>query len=122
MVRLALNVEAGTRGQVDRFGWDLTVYRSLVRDQLLQYTVSPDVPASTFNANRTILQGVELGASADVLRNVAGPGDKITVSQLWNFSDFRFDNDPVYGNNRIAGLDPQAAHLCLLYTSDAADD
>lgn len=109
-------LEAGTRGQVDRFGWDLTVYRSLVRDQLLQYTVSPDVPASTFNANRTILQGVELGASADVLRNVAGPGDKITVSQLWNFSDFRFDNDPVYGNNRIAGIPKHVLRTTLAYS------
>ena len=112
-------LEAGTRGQVDRFGWDLTVYRSLVRDQLLQYTVSPDVPASTFNANRTILQGVELGASADVLRNVAGPGDKVTVSQLWNFSDFRFDNDPVYGNNRIAGIPKHVLRTTLAYSQVA---
>lgn len=109
-------LEAGTRGQLDRFGWDLTVYRSLVRDQLLQYTVSPDVPASTFNANKTILQGVELGASADVWRNVVGAGDKITVSQLWNYSDFRFDNDPVYGNNRIAGIPQHVLRTTLAYS------
>ncbi|MBR7540521.1 hypothetical protein KC221_30515, partial [Mycobacterium tuberculosis] len=70
---------------------------------LRPYTGSPDVPAATFTANKTVLQGVELGASADIVRNVIGKGDKITVSQLWNYSDFRFDNDPVYGNNRIAG-------------------
>jgi len=109
-------LEAGTRGQLDRFGWDVTVYRSLVRDQLLQYTVSPDVPASTFNANKTVLQGVELGASADVLRNVAGPGDKVTVSQLWNYSDFRFHNDPVYGNNRIAGVPQHVLRTTLAYS------
>lgn len=109
-------IEAGTRGQHDRFGWDLTVYRSLLRDQLLQFTVSPDVPASTFNANKTILQGVELGASADVLRDVIGKGDKITVSQLWNYSDFRFDNDPVYGNNRIAGVPKHVLRTTLAYS------
>ncbi|MGO4308013.1 TonB-dependent receptor family protein [Cupriavidus sp. RAF12] len=109
-------LEAGTRGQLDRFGWDLTVYRSLVRDQLLQFTVSPDVPASTFNANKTILQGVELGASADVLRDVARSGDKVTVSQLWNYSDFRFDNDPVYGNNRIAGVPQHVLRTTLAYS------
>ncbi|WP_432261784.1 TonB-dependent receptor family protein [Cupriavidus sp. TMH.W2] len=109
-------IEAGTRGQHDRFGWDLTVYRSLLRDQLLQFTVSPDVPASTFNANKTILQGVELGASADVLRDVIGKGDKITVSQLWNYSDFRFDNDPVYGNNRIAGVPKHVMRTTLAYS------
>ncbi len=109
-------LEAGTRGQQDRFGWDVTLYRSLVRDQLLQFTVSPDVPASTFNANKTILQGVELGVSADVLRNVGSPGDKVTVSQLWNYSDFRFDNDPVYGNNRIAGVPTHVLRTTLAYS------
>ncbi|CAG2135720.1 TonB-dependent receptor family protein [Cupriavidus plantarum] len=109
-------VEAGSRGQTDRFGWDVTLYRSLVRDQLLQYTVSPDVPASTFNANKTVLQGVELGASADVWHDIVGKGDKFTVSQLWNFSDFRFDNDPVYGNNRIAGVPRHVLRTTLAYS------
>lgn len=112
-------VEAGSRGRTERFAWDVTLYRSLVRDQLLQYTVNPDVPASTFNANKTILQGVELGASADVLRNLVGKGDKVTVSQLWNFSDFRFDNDPVYGNNRIAGVPRHVLRTTLAYERNA---
>ncbi|SDC54746.1 iron complex outermembrane recepter protein [Cupriavidus sp. YR651] len=112
-------VELGTRGRHERFAWDITAYRSLVRDQLLQYTVNADVPASTFNANRTILQGVELGASADVLRNLVGVGDKLTLSQLWNFSDFRFDNDPVYGNNRIAGVPKHVLRTTLAYSRNA---
>ncbi|SFD05790.1 iron complex outermembrane recepter protein [Cupriavidus sp. OV038] len=113
-------VEAGTRGQLDRFGWDLTLYRSLVRDQMLQYTVSPDVPASTFNANRTILQGVELGASAEILRNIIGAGDRLTLSQMWNYSDFRFDNDPVYGNNRIAGVPQHVLRTTVAYNRGSA--
>lgn len=112
-------LELGTRGQRDRFGWDLTLYRSLVRDQLLQYTVSPDIPASTFNANKTTLQGVELGANVDVLRNVFGSGDKVNVSQLWNYSDFRFDNDPVYGNNRIAGVPQHVLRTTLSYSRNS---
>lgn len=112
-------LELGTRGRQDRFAWDVTAYRSLLRDQLLQFTVSPDIPASTFNANKTVLQGVELGASADVLRNVIGKGDKITVSQLWNYSDFRFDNDPVYGNNRIAGVPKHVLRTTLAYSRNS---
>jgi iron complex outermembrane receptor protein len=112
-------LELGTRGRTDRFAWDVTAYRSLLRDQLLQYTVSPDVPAATFNANKTVLQGVELGASADVVRNVIGKGDKITVSQLWNYSDFRFDNDPVYGNNRIAGVPTHVLRTTLAYSRNS---
>ena len=47
-----------------------------------------------------------MGVSVDVLRDVAAPGDKLTVAQLYNFSDFRFSNDPQYGNNYIAGIPP----------------
>lgn len=112
-------LELGTRGKWDRFGWDVTAYRSLLRDQLLQYTVSPDIPASTFNANKTVLQGVELGASAEVLRDVAAKGDKVTVSQIWNYSDFRFDNDPVYGNNRIAGVPKHVLRTTLAYSRNS---
>lgn len=108
--------EAGSRGRRERVAWDVTVYRALVRDQLLQYTTNPNVPAATFNANRTTLQGVELGVSADVLQNLAGSGDKVTVTQLWNYSDFRFDNDPQYGNNRIAGVPEHVLRTTLAYS------
>lgn len=109
-------LELGTRGRRERLAWDLTLYRSLVRDQLLQYTTNPNVPAATFNANRTTLQGVELGLSADLLQNVATTADKVTLSQLWNYSDFRFDNDPQYGNNRIAGVPEHVLRTTLAYS------
>ncbi|CAG2146917.1 Vitamin B12 transporter BtuB [Cupriavidus yeoncheonensis] len=109
-------LELGTRGRRERLAWDLTLYRSLVRDQLLQFTTNPNVPAATFNANRTTLQGVELGLSADLLQNVATTADKVTLSQLWNYSDFRFDNDPQYGNNRIAGVPEHVLRTTLAYS------
>lgn len=59
---------------------------------------------------------MELGASAEVLRDVIGKGDKVTVSQLWNYSDFRFDSDPVYGNNRIAGVPKHVLRTTLAYS------
>ncbi|WP_083253518.1 TonB-dependent receptor domain-containing protein [Pandoraea sp. ISTKB] len=111
----AWTIEAGTRGKLDRVAWDVTAYRSLVRDQLLQYTTNPDVPASTFNANKTVLQGLEVGASVDLLKNVVATGDRITLSQIWNYSDFRFRDDPQYGNNRIAGVPTQVLRTTLGY-------
>jgi len=114
----AWTLELGTRGTRDRVSWDLTAYRSLVRDQLLQYTTNPDIPASTFNANKTVLQGIEAGVSVDVWRDVthAGAGDKITLSGLWNLSDFRFKDDPQYGNNRIAGVPVNVIRAVLGYS------
>ncbi|MDR5762067.1 TonB-dependent receptor [Caballeronia sp. LZ035] len=114
----AWTLELGTRGTRDRVSWDLTAYRSIVRDQLLQYTTSPDIPASTFNANKTVLQGVEAGVSVDVLHNLTSPGagDKVTLSGVWNLSDFRFKDDPVYGNNRIAGVPVNVVRAVLGYS------
>lgn len=111
----AWTIEAGTRGKLDRVAWDVTAYRSLVRDQLLQYTTSPDIPASTFNANKTVLQGLEVGASVDLLKNVVSTGDRVTLSQIWNYSDFRFRDDPQYGNNRIAGVPTNVLRTTLGY-------
>ncbi|QHE94717.1 TonB-dependent receptor [Pandoraea fibrosis] len=111
----AWTIEAGTRGKLDRVAWDVTAYRSLVRDQLLQYTTSPDIPASTFNANKTVLQGLEVGAAVDLFRNVVATGDRVTLSQIWNYSDFRFRDDPQYGNNRIAGVPTNVLRTTLGY-------
>lgn len=114
----AWTLELGTRGTRDRVSWDVTAYRSLVRDQLLQYTTNPDIPASTFNANKTVLQGIEAGVSVDVWRDIthAGAGDKLTLSGLWNLSDFRFKDDPQYGNNRIAGVPVNVLRAVLGYS------
>ncbi|VVE86238.1 TonB-dependent receptor family protein [Pandoraea bronchicola] len=111
----AWTIEAGTRGKLDRVAWDVTAYRSLVRDQLLQYTTSPDIPASTFNANKTVLQGLEVGAAVDLFKDVVATGDRITLSQIWNYSDFRFRDDPQYGNNRIAGVPTNVLRTTLGY-------
>jgi iron complex outermembrane receptor protein len=112
----AWTVEVGTRGTYDRYTWDVTAYRSTINGQLLQYTTSPNlIPASTFNAGNTVVQGVELGVSADVWRDVTTAGDKITLAQLWNYTDAHFRNDPQYGNNKIAGLPPHVLRTTVTY-------
>jgi iron complex outermembrane recepter protein len=114
----AWTAEIGTRGTYDRLTWDATYYRSWVRDELLQFTTDPSIPASTFNAGNTLHQGIELGVTVEVMRHVSGPqsDDKLTLSQLWNWSDFSFRNDPQYGNNRIPGLPEQVLRTTVSYT------
>jgi iron complex outermembrane receptor protein len=111
----AWTLEIGTRGRYDRYAWDITFYRSWVDGQMLQFTTNPNVPAATFNAGRTDLMGIELGASVDVARDMATKGDSLTLAQLWNWSNFRFDNDPQYGNNRIAGVPEHVLRTSLTY-------
>lgn len=115
----AWTAEIGTRGSVDRFRFDVTFYRSTVRDELITFNQNAalGIPASTFNAPRTLHQGIELGAGVDLLRDVSGPGagDRITLSQVWTYSDFHFVRDPVYGDNQIGGIPRHVLRTTLSY-------
>lgn len=101
----AWTVEAGSRGSLGPVTWEATYYRSAIRDELLAYTVNPSVPANVFNAPRTTHQGVELAASMELFQalGVDAGGSRLVLRQAWTWNDFRFDRDPVYGDNRLAG-------------------
>lgn len=113
----AVTYEAGTRGRIDRLFWDLTLYRSEVRDELINFSINPGlgIPAATFNAPRTRHQGVEAAVSLDVARDLIAPGDGLVVSQVWTHNDFRFIADPVFSNNQIAGIPRDVLRTVLTY-------
>jgi iron complex outermembrane receptor protein len=90
----AWTAEIGTRGRRGAFTWDVTFYRAWLDRELLQFTVGPNIPASTFNAGKTLHQGLE--AALD-WRFSAG----WRLRQTYTWSDFRFDGDAQYGNNRL---------------------
>ena len=90
----AWTAEAGARGRRGPFTWDVTVYRAVLDKEMLQFTVAPGIPASTFNADRTIHQGLEAALDWRVAPNWR-------LRQTWTWSDFRFDGDVQYGDNRL---------------------
>lgn len=86
---------------------------------MLSFTTAPNsIPAATFNAGRTVNQGVELAAGVDLVRNLASVGDRVTLSQVWTYNDFKFRNDPQYGNNKIPGLPPHVLRTVLSYATE----
>ena len=93
----AITYELGSRGEIGRWAWDVSVYHARVKDEMLQFTTTPTIPAATFNADETIHQGLELGAGYRFLDNLSG-------SLVYNFSDFRFDGDTQFGDNRLPGI------------------
>ncbi|HVZ07222.1 TonB-dependent receptor family protein [Rhodopila sp.] len=113
----AWTLEIGTRGSHGVFDWDVTAYQSWLNGELLQYTTNASIPASTFNANATIHQGIEFGARVRVLKDVIGRGvgDTLTIAQVWNLSNYHFQNDPQYGNNRIAGTPVNVLRTTVSY-------
>ncbi len=104
----AWTVEIGTRGSKGIFTWDMTVYHSQIKDELLQYTTGVGVPAATFNAGDTIHQGLEVGGSVSL-------HDNWIFNQVWTYSDFHFDGDRVYGDNDIAGVPEHVLRSSLTY-------
>jgi iron complex outermembrane recepter protein len=107
--------EVGTRGRYERFTWEATAFRSDLRNQMLQFNVGPGIPASTFNAPRTQLQGLEFAGSVDLAQNLTGNNDRLTFRQVWTWSDFRFANDPTYGNNTLPLVPRHVLRSALSY-------
>ncbi len=120
----ATTIEAGTRGHLGPVRWDLAYYFSWLDNELIEYEVIPGL-TKTVNAGRTVHQGIEFGFDIDVFQGIfhrppppsqaagsatptrAGaelPFDRIVVRQVGLWNDFRFVNDPSYGNNRLPGI------------------
>ncbi|OHC93516.1 MAG: ligand-gated channel protein [Sphingomonadales bacterium RIFCSPLOWO2_12_FULL_63_15] len=91
----AWTAEIGMRGRIGIAAWDISLYRADIKGEMLQYSVIAGViAAATFNADKTRHQGVEAG-----LQLAFTPW--ATLRQVYQYSDFRFHNDAVYGDNRL---------------------
>lgn len=90
----AWTAEIGTRGSIGIVRWDLSLYRSTLKGEMLQYSVNSSIPAATFNADRTLHQGIEAGLDLDF-------APWLRLHQTYAYSDFRFRNDSQFGDNRL---------------------
>jgi iron complex outermembrane receptor protein len=90
----AWTAELGARGRRGPFTWDVTLYRAWLNRELLQFTVGPNIPASTFNADDTLHQGLEAALDWQI-------AEGWRLRQTWTWSDFRFQDDAQYGDNRL---------------------
>lgn len=98
----ATTIELGLRG--DRAlsgltaGWDLSVYRARVRNELLEVALNGGQPA-TVNADRTRHQGIEAGLRLE--------GARWRALGNYLYNDFRFTGEDGFAGNRIAGVPDQ---------------
>ena len=92
----AWTAELGTRGRRGPILWDVAIYRANLKHELLNYTVNPaqGVPASTFNADKTVHQGIEAGLDWQIR-------PALRLRQTYAWSDFKFDGDVQYGGRRL---------------------
>lgn len=96
----ATTLELGWRTHRDDLDIDLSLYHARVRDELLSLADGNGNPLGTINADRTLHRGIEFGVDWRFAARLAW-----SMNVLVN--DFRFDGDPVYGDNRLAGIPRQ---------------
>lgn len=104
----ATTVEAGWRGRTDRFSWDAVTYYSWVDNELLSLRDSTGAPLGAINADRTTHFGIELGFGARL-------AERLSVRLAYTYQDFRFDDDPLRGNNRLAGAPRHLVNALLQF-------
>ena len=94
--------EAGIRGGSHRFEYDVTFYHMRLRDEIMSRCA--DALCGTtiaFNIPQTIHNGIEAAVKTVPVMDLFTPGDSIFVNGVWNFTDFRFDGDPRFGNHSL---------------------
>uniref|UniRef100_UPI003BAB4734 TonB-dependent receptor family protein n=1 Tax=Stappia sp. TaxID=1870903 RepID=UPI003BAB4734 len=92
----ASTVEAGWRGRSGKLSWDVVTYYSWVNNELLSLRDVTGASLGAVNAGDTRHFGVELGLGATLT-------DWLSGRIAYTFQDFRFRNDPVRGDNLLAG-------------------
>ncbi|MCK1419479.1 TonB-dependent receptor [Bradyrhizobium sp. 180] len=115
--QIATTYEVGTRMRRPEYAWELTAYRANIRDEL-QCLYSAFGNCNVTNADRTLHQGIEAGAGAAIFRDIFVNGsapDKVWLNVSYTFNDFRFDRDPVFGDNQLPGAPRHYLRAELLY-------
>ena len=135
----ASTIEFGTRGSSKRLAWDATFYRSWVRNELLSLNDSLGNSVGTVSGSPTIHQGVEASLSVVLKEGIfthdskrdnltalsaVGPAlqpkaqsgkDRLVLRQVYDWTSLHFQDDAVYGNNRLPGLPPHLYRGELIY-------
>ncbi len=102
-----LTFEGGTRGTYGPARWDVTYFYSLVDEELLRFGAPGAFGFISFteNAEDTVHQGVELGFDLDVFDTFFETfNSKLSIRQVYTYSQFNFVNDTQFGDNELAGV------------------
>jgi iron complex outermembrane recepter protein len=120
----AWTAELGTRGESDRVEWELALYHSWVRHELVDvYSAETDLDLGSLNVPHSMHQGVEAGLEYKLFDSMFMQGDKrhagdrLTLRQDFTLTDAHFTHDPAFGNDRIAGVPIYVFQTQLMYES-----
>ena len=104
----ATTAEAGWRGDFGAAAWDVVTYYARVDNELLSLRDATGAPLGAVNADRTRRFGIEFGQRVRFTEEAAG-------RLVYTYQNFRFDGDPLRGDNRLAGAPPHVVNGMLQY-------
>lgn len=104
----ATTVEAGWRGKLGVVSLDALTYYSWIKDEILSLRDSSGAALGAMNADETRHFGIEFGGLVQLL-------DHVGLRLAYTFQDFRFHDDPVRGDNRLAGAPRHLIKAALRY-------
>jgi iron complex outermembrane receptor protein len=107
----ATTVEAGAQGRAGRLTWNVTAFHGRWRDEILRLADAAGLPRGAVNAGPTRHVGLE---SALRWRLREAP-HALALGVTSTLGRFTFDDDPVYGDNRLAGAPPHVGAAELAY-------
>lgn len=113
----AVTAELGTRHQSECISWNISVYRSWIKNELLEVKDFVLGVKQTKNYPHTIHQGVELGFMAVPVQGIFSRGmraDQLQLKAMYTYSDFHF-NSGEYKGNKLAGMPPHYTTVSLGY-------
>jgi iron complex outermembrane receptor protein len=113
----ATTYEIGTRGRRSDYTWDLSLYHADIRNEL-QCIYASFGNCNVINADRTVHQGVEAAFGVAIVKGLFAGGsepDRLWLNVAYTFNDFRFNNDPTFGNNQLPGAPRHFVRAELLY-------
>ena len=99
-------LELGTRGTHGRLSWDVVAYSARIDKELLSLRDASGVPLGTRNADKTRRNGLELGLGLQFSPRIQG-------ALSYTYQDFRFADDPFFGDNALAGAHPHTLNARL---------
>lgn len=101
-------IELGWRGRRGGVRFDALTYYSWLDGELLGLRDENGAPLGAINADETRHFGVELGVDVEI-------GANLEARLAYVYQDFRFNNDPLRGDNALAGAPPHSVNLDLTY-------
>jgi iron complex outermembrane receptor protein len=111
----AVTYEIGVRGSGLGFSYDVALYRANLENEFQCLSSGASGTCTQINLDKTIHQGVEIGAGIEIARDLVTRADSLWVNAAYTFSNFRFDGDATFGDNELPGAPRHFLRAELLY-------